>query len=198
MAFRAIPSLPHPGFVAGRYYTYPASGAAADFLMIENTLYFLPFFVPKTQAFDRLSFWISTGAGAAENEVRTGIYRNANGTPGTRLVDNGRSVVGTGTNAFEVTISQVLSPGWYWLAIIANRAPSGSATQPTIRGYANTVAGPGYYLIGTPSPNPSSQANPSYRDAQTVADWTTYTLPATAPTTSVVATILPLLWLRAA
>jgi len=199
MAFRPIVAVPHPGFTAGRYYTAIRGTVSTNVLLVENTIYYDPIYIPMAASFDRLSFTIATGAGAAENEVRTGIYRTAtNGQPGARLVDNGRTVIGTSTGAIDITISQRLAPGWYWLAIIPNRA-TGSATQPTVRGAANDASRqPSIYWLGLTAPDLSGGGNVSWRNAETVADWTTYTLPATATVTQSTGAAVPALWLRAA
>ena len=189
----------HPGFVSGQYYQFSGGSVASTILLTENKLFFSPFFVPTTRAFDRFGFEISTGAGAAQNEVRTGIYKNTSGKPGALLVDNGRTVVGTGTGAITVTIAQTLAPGWYWLAILSNRAPSGSATQPTLRGVGSEARGMLQYYIGSAAPLAAANIVGHYQHAETVADWTTYALPdpATAPTLEEAAAY-PALWLRAA
>lgn len=189
----------HPGFVSGRYYTMPTGAAASTFLLVENTIYYQPLYVPKSTAFDRLGFDISTGAGAAQNEVRTAIYKTTGGKPGALVVDNGRTVIGTGTGNINVTIAQTLVAGWYWLAVIANRAPSGSATQPTLRATASEARCPSLYWIGSAAPNISGTASNSYRFVETVADWTTYVFPATAPgSTLTEANQYPVIFLRAA
>lgn len=203
MAFRQS-NTDHPGFVSGRYYAFGLGGVSSDFLVVENTLYFVPFYAPKPFVADRFAFHISAAAGNAANEVRTGIYRSAsNGTPGNLLIDNGRTVVGTGTGATTATIAVTLPIGWYWLAIIANRAPGGSATQPTLRGYTNDTTRnvlPSF-IIGSTNPNTSGVGANHYRNAETVSDWTTYTLPSSATSSlneSAAGAACPALWLRAA
>lgn len=191
-------NLGHPGFVAGRYYTSAGFVTNSTLALVENTLYFQPFFAPERVAVDRVAFAITVGAGAAANEVRTGIYNTVNARPGNLLLDNGRTVVGTGTGNTAVTCSIVLDPGWYWLAIIANRA-TGSATQPTLRAWANEIRSPnGIQFYGASVPDASSVAGTIVSNAETVADWTTYALPATATSAVTEAQIFPALWVRAA
>ena len=78
----------HPGFVAGRYYTSAGFVTNSTLLLVENTLYFQPFFAPERVAIDRLAFAITVGAGNAANEVRTGVYNTVNARPGNLLIDN--------------------------------------------------------------------------------------------------------------
>lgn len=190
---------PHPGYVAGRYYTYPGFVTNNTLALVENTLYFQPFYTPTPMAIDRLAFAITTGAGAAENEVRTGVYGTSNGRPGGRLVDNGRTVVGTGTGNTTVTLSLTLPAGWSWLAIIANRAAGASATQPTLRAWANEIRSPlGIGVYGASVPDASSVAGTIVSNAESVGTWATYTLPATATSAVTEAQVFPALWVRAA
>lgn len=188
----------HPGYVAGRYYHIHMGAANGTLTLTENRLYFMPFFASRTLAVDRLGFAITTGAGAAQNEVRTGIYKTTIGRPGSLLVDNGRTVIGTGTGNTAVTISQNLAPGWYWLAIISNRAPSGSATQPTLRSWTTEARTTQYHLFGAVGPDVVNESTVSVFNDETVADWTTYTLPTTATSSITASSQPPALWLRAA
>lgn len=188
----------HPGFVAGRYYTSAGFVTNSTLLLVENTLYFQPFYAPERVAIDRLAFAITVGAGNAANEVRSGIYNTMNARPGNLLIDNGRTVVGTGTGNTAITCSIVLDPGWYWLALIANRA-TGSATQPTLRAWANEIRSPqGIEYLGASVPDASSVAGTLVSNAETVGTWATYTLPATATSAVTEAQVFPALWVRAA
>ena len=192
-------NLGHPGYVAGRYYTYPGFVTNNTLTLVENTLYFQPLFVASKMNIDRFAFAITTGAGAAANEVRTGFYNTRSARPGGLLLDNGRTVVGTGTGNTTITCSLSLDPGWYWLAIIANRAPGGSATQPTLRAWANEIRSPlGIGFYGASVPDASSVAGTIVSNAETVADWTTYTLPSAATSAVTEAQVHPALWARAA
>lgn len=190
---------PHPGYVAGRYYTIPGYVTNNVLALTENRLYFQPFYSPTPMAIDRFAFAITTGAGAAENEVRTGVYGTSSGRPGSRLIDNGRTVVGTGTGNITVTMSLTLPAGWSWLAIIANRAAGASATQPTLRAWANEIRAPHTFeLYGASVPDATSVGPSIVSNAETVSDWTTYTLPATATSAVTEASVFPALWVRAA
>ena len=188
----------HPGYVAGRYYTMAGYVTNQTLTLVENTLYFQPFYVASRMRVDQLAFAITTGAGGAANEVRTGVYNTRNGRPGNRLIDNGRTVVGTGTGNITVTCGITLDQGWYWLAVIANRA-TGSATQPTLRAWANEIRSPiTIQFYGASVPDATSVGPSIVSNAETVSDWTTYTLPALATSAVTEASIAPALWVRAA
>ena len=197
MGFKPQPILPHPGFVAGRYYSLQPGSGSGTLTLTENTLYLHPFFTPVRAAFDRFSFNITTGAGAAENEVRTGIFQTTSGVTGALVLDNGRTVVGTGTGNINVTIAQTLAPGWYLLGIISNRAAGAGATQPTLRAAASEQRAALNYYEGLATPDYSAGGQ-FMSNAQTVADWTTYVLPSTVPAVTYTAGVVPMLYLRAA
>lgn len=117
------------GYVAGRYYLGMSSGAVGTGALAANTAYFFPFAVGEAHTFDRISVQVTT-AGTANN-ARLAIYNSAGGQPTSLVVDGG--VVG-GVNPMQstglktVTISQVLSPGVYQLAIVVD----GSVTVAAI------------------------------------------------------------------
>lgn len=187
----------HPGFVSGRYYALQPCAGNGTLTLTENLLYFLPFFVPVATAFDRIGFNITTGAGAVENEVRTGIYSITTGASGNLVLDAGRTVIGTGTGNINVTISQTLGAGWYFVSIIPNRAAGAGATQPTLRGAASEQRATLNYYEGLATPD-YSIGGQILNHAQTVSNWTTYTLPSTVPTLTYTAGVIPMLFLRAA
>ena len=111
--------MPWMYHVSGRYYWSQvgtgAQGAVATPAV--NTLYGQPFFVPFTRTYDRISVHQTTQS--VGNAARLGIYNDSTGTPGSLVLDAG-TISQTGTGAKEITISQSLSPGWYWLAYVAN------------------------------------------------------------------------------
>lgn len=111
----------HPGYAANLYYPsifpqYNVGGAAVT----DDVLYLTPFLVGVTTTFTRIGLEVtSLSAGAA----RLGIYNFTDGLPGTLVLDAG--TINTGSAAvLEVTISQELFPGWYFLAVVFNATPS--------------------------------------------------------------------------
>jgi len=113
---RSLPWLPH---VAGRYYTTPiASSASNTVTPAIDLLYAIPFIVPDTHTYDRISVECTTQDAAEPNDARLGIYRdNGAGAPSALVLDAGEIDL-AGTGAKEITISQSLTPGWYWLAFV--------------------------------------------------------------------------------
>lgn len=106
-------SLP---FRSGQYYgaTYRSFGSGSR---TEDTTFYTPLYVPSSVTADRIG--ITVAVNGATDSARLGIYNDTDGLPSTVLLDAGTvSVTGSGdvlTN-FEITISQALTPGWYWLA----------------------------------------------------------------------------------
>lgn len=89
-------------------------------VMTVSRLYYFPIFVPETVAYDRIAAYISVGAAGL---MRVGIYAWSNGVPGALILDGG-TVDTTSVAAVEVTISQTLTRGYYFLAYVANAAAS--------------------------------------------------------------------------
>jgi len=131
---RSLPWLPH---VVGRYYSSPiGSGASATTGVIPiDILYAVPFIVPDTHIYDRIAVEVTTQDASEPNDARLGIYKDNGAHPGALVLDAGEIDL-TGTGAKEITISQTLIPGWYWLVFVTEsgvailRTYSGSACLP--------------------------------------------------------------------
>jgi hypothetical protein len=93
-------------------------------------LRFVPFFTDKTIHVDRIGVEVTTSA-LSGGVVRLGIYNSdSDMMPSTVLLDAGTvSSVVTAPAWVEITISQVLQPGLYWLAVVGQTATS------TLRAY---------------------------------------------------------------
>ena len=120
-----------PGHAAGQYYG-PNGSVTATRSYGANELRLTPYRVRSSQTFDRFAIEVTT-AGGAGTVFRLGIWNHnsATGRPGTLLLDAG-TVAGDSAAGVEKTISQLLSPGWYWLGSAA-QVHSGS---PVLRAYA--------------------------------------------------------------
>lgn len=111
----AVPA--RPGFKSGHW-----QNSSMDFGSVSSAggtagrLYILPLIVAYACTLDRIGMWtVTTGASVA----RLGIYNSGSGgQPGTRLLDAGTISNATTTGAKEITISQALTPGIYWLACL--------------------------------------------------------------------------------
>lgn len=102
----------HPGLVTGRYYSAPHDTVAAN-AVSPNIIYFVPVYVPHRATVTKVGFTVTaSGAGNA----RLAIYRAKNGVPEILQVDAGTISVGT-TGDKEITISQQLDSGTYYLAV---------------------------------------------------------------------------------
>jgi hypothetical protein len=107
----APPSL---GFTSGEYYSNSRSAASAS-VPTNQLCRFSSLFIPSAHAFDRIAIYSSGGAGT--NNIRMGVYNNdrATGQPSTVLLDAGTVAV-SAVGVFQITISQTLAAGWYWVA----------------------------------------------------------------------------------
>jgi hypothetical protein len=106
--------------------------------MVEDTTYFSRFYNAGSQTFDRIGVRTSSSfVGTAS--VRLGVYvNNTNGNPSTVAFDAG-TVSCTAANTFyEITISETLAEGWYWLAVNTQTA----ATTNHFAGGAFTIWSP--------------------------------------------------------
>ena len=112
------------GFTAGLYYRTVGGGSATLTPVLSQTVY-VPFVINETKTFDRIAIGTSTsyvGTGA----VRMGIYNNDNATgkPSTVLLDAGTVATTAASTIYEITISQSLTAGAYWIAFNMQTAPA--------------------------------------------------------------------------
>ncbi len=96
-------------------FYYVSNGAVTTGTKTAATMYAYPLWLPGGATIDRIGLEVTIG-GAAGSVHRLGVYNDAGGYPGTRLVDGG-TVNSTGTGNLEVTVSAAVpNSGWYWLA----------------------------------------------------------------------------------
>jgi hypothetical protein len=101
-------------FITGSYYSsrIPSIGFGTATV---NTTYYTPFFVPVTTTFDRIAIRTAPSF-SGTSSTRLGIYNSTAGLPSTVVLDAG-TVGNTSLNqTAQITISQQLTPGVYWLA----------------------------------------------------------------------------------
>jgi hypothetical protein len=115
-------------FVANRYYTHPFGGSELAFVSTVNRLYLHPFQVWVTRTFDRIGVYVQTGQ--SSTSARLGIYSSTTANVPSALVLDAGTVSTTTNGAKEITISQQLTPGLYWLGIVTQ----GGTTQPAFTG----------------------------------------------------------------
>jgi hypothetical protein len=88
-------------------------------------LYYQPMFVPISTTYDRLAIVTGAAAGATSGVVRLGIYNNNGAIPSTLVLDAG-TVTTSAAATYQITISQTLAPGFYWLAFVQQTTPTTS------------------------------------------------------------------------
>lgn len=127
---RSMPWLPH---VAGRYYHSQVGtglmGSVGNPVL--GILHGQPFLVPDNATYTKIAVECTSGQGATR-EGRLGIYNDTDGAPSSRVLDAGTVDLST-TGLKEITISQALTAGWYWLAYVGNHS------SPVFRGWTATA-----------------------------------------------------------
>lgn len=116
-----------------------------------NRITFVPITVPWTRTYTSIAFSIPTGGAVASSTARLAIYNldQSDGGPGTVLLDAG--TVATDTTGFkQITVSQALDPGQYYLAIWTSAAITIRACTQT-----SSIAQLAWRL-GAATPSPSN------------------------------------------
>ena len=102
------------------YFPYLSASVGSTTTVTTTQIYYVPFFVRKKTTFTRIGIQVITAAGTS---ARLGIYNAANGIPTSLLLDCG-TVSTASTGEKEITISQSLNVGFYFLAFVADNAPT--------------------------------------------------------------------------
>lgn len=126
MSIQALNSYKLPPFwlplSQGRFFGSSLGVASLTTMTVSSgQLYGCPIFVPLSVTLTAIGIEVTTNA---TGNVQLGMYNDNGGTPGSLLFDAGN--VSTGSpNAFKsISISQAVSPGWYWLAGIFSATPA--------------------------------------------------------------------------
>lgn len=114
----------------GEYLVWPMGQHATGLDSTVGNMYYMPLWVPKALTADRIAVKVET-SGSAGAVLRLGIYAASPTTrkPDSLVLDAG-TVDATSTGQKEITISQALTAGLYWLACVpqvATCAPRGLA-----------------------------------------------------------------------
>jgi hypothetical protein len=131
------------------YFASPMQGAVSS-NVVNQTAYYTPIYIDQTTTVDRILVRTgSTFSGTAT--VRLGIYNNdvSTGQPSTVLLDAGTISATAASTNYQITISQSLSAGFYWVVMCQQ------GTAPTTPGYFTNAAGStsnNFYLFTTASP----------------------------------------------
>lgn len=116
------------GYAANRYYfgaAYRPDGSTVA--LTANRIYYLPFMIGSSETFTRIGVNVNTLAGGTS--VRMGIYNAANGVPTSLVLDAG-TVSSATTGDKEITISQALTAGTYFLVAVSDGTPTMLAIEP--------------------------------------------------------------------
>lgn len=143
------PNWWQPGYLTGNYYfcnSYfgPSTNSGLGFGTLRVTAWTVHSAVTITRLFAEHTV-AQTGT-----TLRIGIYAdNGSGQPGALVLDAGTINTANTAGVQEITVSQALTPGLYWVG----GAVQGAGTQPTIRTINNTAVGVPYFSpLGTSLP----------------------------------------------
>lgn len=118
-----------PSFAPGSYYITNSPGSTSTASIGQGILRLLPWYIQSGVSLTRIGAEV-TAAGDAGSKFRLGIYAdNGSGYPGALVLDAGQ-INGDSNTVQEVTITQSLTPGLYW---IGGATQSVSSTAPTYR-----------------------------------------------------------------
>ena len=141
-------------YTTNSYYASPSPAIRGSTTYAANTTYYTPIFVRENRTFNRIAI-ATTPTFSGTASVRLGIYNITSGVPSTVVLDAGLVAPIAATTVYEITISQALTPGWYWLAAnTVTAATTNSIFSYTASGISNS-ADMGYT-------NPTSNATIGY------------------------------------
>jgi hypothetical protein len=132
-----------PSYVSGYYYSTWCG--ISNVASTQDRMITMPFWVHTTNTFDRIGLYVTGAVGGST--IRLGIYSDL-GTepkPDALLLDAG-TIDSSSTGAKEITISEALPQGLYWMAAVAQGG------QPSFHMLGNNVMGiPGLAGLATDS-----------------------------------------------
>lgn len=95
--------------------TWEAGGGA-------NRAVYVPIVIPSVCVVRRV-WWVNGSSVSATYNIDVGVYADAGGIPGAKLVSSGSTAQGTASNVqFADVTDTTLSPNLYWLAIACSSA----------------------------------------------------------------------------
>ncbi len=143
LAGSSLSATSWPGGASGEYIVF--GGQTATTAQAEGRLIFTPYWAPKAFSISRIAINVTT-AGSAGSVIRIGAYNDDNGIPGTLIFDAG-TVDSTTTGIKEITTTQTLPAGRFWLAAVVQGAAS-----PTLAAMSATNANSAWNSNATLSP----------------------------------------------
>lgn len=114
-------------YATGRYYG-PVVAQSASGTLTNNLLSVMPLVVPEAKTLDRIGIHVTSPIAATV--IRLGIYSTTSALPDALVLDAGTIDSSTGGGK-EITISQALTPGLYWLAAAAQGGAPASLIAST-------------------------------------------------------------------
>ena len=169
----------------GQYFSSPNYIATTAFTVTHQRAYYSVIYIDQTTTIDRIAIRTSatfSGTGS----VRLGIYNHdySTGLPSTVLLDAGTVSATATSTVYEITISQSLNAGFYWVVMCQQ------GTAPTLGSYTANSAGTFNQYIQTYTTVGGNQ-NSGYIQSSVSGAF------ADATSLSLVAS-LPYVWLRVA
>lgn len=182
----ALAAVPITTGLSSQYVSAPwtVDASPVQVTLTANRFFLVPVFLSEERTWTRIG--IRCQNWTSNKNVRLGIYNDAGGHPGTLVLDAGVVALAASSTSYEITISQTLTPGLYWLLAVAE-----STGAATASGFSSTDVFPllgyssglnrftGYYRDGTYAALPSDETSQTY-------------------TLATDASFTPIIWLRVA
>ena len=128
----------HPGYIPGKQYTLWNGPVANTAMAAVDTVYFYPFYIPRTINF--VSGAIRVATGGAGSSVKVGIWANspASGAPlGAPVYVDNTGVATTGTGQITINFGVgTLREGWVWIGIKTTGTPPTIVSTAGVMGWA--------------------------------------------------------------
>jgi hypothetical protein len=124
--FKSIPNLARRSGVYIK--SYVGLNGTTSITVTHQTMYATPIFVDKSTTFDRIGCR-STLSFSGSSQVRFGIYSDTDGAPTDLVLDAGLANYTGGGQIQQITISQTLTAGFYWITFCQQ------GTAPTVGAY---------------------------------------------------------------
>ena len=110
----------HPGIITGRYYGPWGAGSLGASPIAADAIYAMPFFCPARTTWATLGINLTVGAVGG---CRLGVYAMSGGLPGALIADAGTFDANV-VSLHELTMTEELEAGFYFLAIISDTTPT--------------------------------------------------------------------------
>lgn len=126
-----------PGLIKGRWYDNGLGLTPDSVLQVArpaHTLYAAPMSLEQRVQFDKIAIECTSNVDS-DKSIRLGVYANANGLPGSLLVDSGTLNL-KGNSVIEAPIDFAYDVNWVWLAFIHNGGGDVSFRSLDVKGGA--------------------------------------------------------------